>query len=293
MYIDLHCHSIYSDGSYHPREILNMARQANIQILALTDHDTIAGSKEMLKLNLEGIKFIPAVELEAKLPKWKKTAHILGYGLNFDDQTEKQFEHIRTSRYERNCKIINKLKKLGLKFDLDEFINLSQVKGEEPLKNIGRPHIANYLVQKGYSINFEQAFAEYLSEQTGTAYASRDTITTKECIDFIHKLGGKAFIAHPNTLRLNNEMMNQLVGELKNNDLDGLEIYNSSIKDKHYTSFLKDLTKKYQLLFSGGSDFHGDFGNGVNLGQVCQNNKVKKITEKNVSPWFIETNFSH
>ncbi len=291
--IDLHIHSNHSDGSDSPQEILTQAEKLNLKIIALTDHDAISGTLAMLKLNPTNIKIIPGIELETTVPQFQRTVHILGYGMNKNlTGFQKKLEVLQMYRWERNVKMIQKLQSLGLSIDIKELCrgipNSAGKKDDDVLKSAGRPHLADYLIQKGYCSNFYQVFAEYLSETTGKAYIPKKSASVEDSIALIHQFGGKAFLAHPNALQLEDSKMDLLIQSLKQTKLDGVEIYNSSIKKYKYSCFLKKLTQKHQLLFSGGSDYHGKFKKNIHLGQICQDKKIKKITTQNVSAWFVE-----
>ena len=260
----------------------------------MTDHDVISGVISLLKSKYPtNIKIIPGVELETSVPYLNRTVHILGYGMNKDlVGLQKKLEILQKHRQGRNIKIIQKLQKLGLKIDTKELCqgipNSAGKKEEEVLKSMGRPHLADYLVKKGYCSNFYQVFADYLSETTGKAYIAKKSLSIKDSIALIHQFGGKAFLAHPNVLQLENAKMDLLIQNLKEVKLDGIEIYNSSIKKYNYSCFLKKLAQKHKLLFSGGSDYHGKFKKDVYLGQIRQDKKIKKITSQDVSSWFIK-----
>lgn len=290
MNLDLHVHTNYSDGCFSPSQILKMAKDLNLQILSITDHDTTEGVKKLLKLDFGAIKVIPGIEIEANIINKKKIVHILGYGIKIE-LDNKELNKIQNSRLERNHKLFQNLKNLGLNVDLEEFINTSSLSGDNPMQSVGRPHFAKYLIKKSYASDFNDAFNKYLSEQSGKAYVSRDVFDAKRSIKFIQQNGGKAFLAHPNTINIPNNEMDELVKKLKEFNLDGIEIYNGSIKNFSYSQFLKSLTLKNELLFSAGSDFHGYFKKNVFLGQIYQSNKIKKFSSNDISQWFIENKF--
>ena len=252
--LDLHIHSNHSDGYESPQEILTQAKNLGLKIISLTDHDIISGVISILKLDLTGIKIIPGVELESTETELQKTVHILGYGMNKNlAGMQKKLECLQKNRLERNIKVIQKLRDLEIKIDLEELFqgipNAAGKKEEDVLKSMGRPHLADYLIKKGYCTNIYHVFSEYLSE-TGKAYVAKNTLSIKDTIALIHQFGGKAFLAHPNVLGLEDLKMDILIQNLKKDKLDGVEIYNSSIKDYSYSCFLKKLAQKHQLLFS-------------------------------------------
>ena len=289
MQIDLHMHSTYSDGSLQPQEILNLAIKNSVQVISLTDHDTILGVKKMLELDLSKIHLIKGIELDSYLKVHKRSLHILGYGFTQDlSEVQKKIQKIRANRGARNLAILEKMQKLGVHINQEELLASIHSQRATSIQEIGRPHFANYLIKKGIVGSFVAAFDEYLSAETGKAFVAREIITPQDIITIIHELGGKAFIAHPNTLNLDKEQFVKLVVELKEAGLDGIEILNASIKTHAYSFFLKQVADKYKLLYSAGSDFHGALKSNVNLGQVKQNGKIKKLTSQDISPWFLK-----
>ena len=285
--IDLHIHSNFSDGTMYPKEILKLAREKNLSTIALTDHDTVTGLQELMKLDLTNIELIQGVELSAYLMKEKKTIHILAYHFDLDTRkVQEKIKILRISRRNRNLEMIEKMQKIGISITVEEF--LASTPESTTMYSAGRPHFAAYLIKKKIVQDFREAFGIYLSESGGRAFIPQKKYSPKMIIELIHELGAKTFIAHPNTLRLENNELDLLVKKLKNYGLDGLEIFNSSIKNYSYSYFLKSLTKKHDLLYSAGSDFHGVNKKNVYLGEVIQNNKTKKLTSEDISPWFLQ-----
>jgi predicted metal-dependent phosphoesterase TrpH len=272
-----------------PQEILTLAKEKSLKKIALTDHDTVLGLEAMLKIKPMELEIIRGMELDSYLKKYKKSLHILAYNFTADlEKVQKKTEHFRENRRQRNFEIIEKMQKIGIPINAEKLLESIHSTENPTMESVGRPHFANYLIQKKIVKDFSQAFRVYLSEETGKAFVGRKVIQPEEAIAIIHELGGKAFIAHPNTLALANEQLAALVAELKKAGLDGLEIFNSSMKDYSYSYFLKNLAKDHHLLHSAGSDFHGATKRGVNLGEVKQNNKVRKLTSEDISPWFLE-----
>lgn len=288
MQIDLHIHSTYSDGSFNPQEILDLAREKHLKKIALTDHDTVLGLQAMLQLDTSGIDIIRGIELDSYIKEHKKSLHILGYNLMEDlDIVQQKIKKFQTNRANRNLEMIEKLQKLGIKINAEELL-ASVKEGTATMESLGRPHFAKYLVKKKIVGTIRQAFQQYLSEESGSAFVTRKIIDPAEVIELIHQLGGKAFIAHPNTLALEKKSFIALLEKLVNVGLDGLEVFNSSMKDYAYSYFLKQQTQKYNLLYSAGSDFHGDAKIFVKLGEVKQNHKVRKLTSQDISEWFLK-----
>lgn len=285
--IDLHTHSIYSDGFLSPQEILDLAQKKFIKVIALTDHDTVLGLQKMLKLDCRDIKIIRGMELGSCWSEKKKSIHILGYNLTEDlEIVQKKTEGIRKYKADRNLEMMEKIKSFHQDVSMEEL--LVSVGETAQVENITKAHFARYLEKKNIVKNYQQAKDEYFAKNIGKAYVSGKNITSEEAIELIHQFGGKAFIAHPKLLNLENDELDALVKKLKDVGLDGLEIFHYSTKKYADTYFLKNLTQKYNLLYSAGSDFHGNPKRDVHLGQIKQDDGVKKLIMQDVSVWFDE-----
>jgi predicted metal-dependent phosphoesterase TrpH len=259
-FVDLHCHSTASDGTFPPREVVRIAKEAGLSALALTDHDTVAGvaeaADEAAKL---GVDFIPGIEISAEYPR-PGTLHMLGYGIDPANETLANLtERLIAGRMDRNQKLIDKLNELGVPITLDE------VKAQAGDGVMGRPHFAAVMVRKGVVSTTAEAFKLYLG-QGGKAYLDKERLGPAEAIAMIHAAGGLAVLAHPVQLQKENDA--QLKGELKNLvdfGLDGVEIIHSdhreSVVDK-----LSDWADEFGLVKTGGSDFHGSNKTHIKLG---------------------------
>lgn len=251
MKLDLHIHSTYSDGWLTPKQILEKSLQNNINIISLTDHDSIAGVTDIMSFSSmynDKIKIIPGVEISTKLSdKYteKASVHILGYFVDFKNkQFIESLNYVRDIRVKRFTLIKQKLKQLGYKTD----ITVEDAKKH----SLGRPHLANDLVKNGYFATIQDAFDKLLAKDK-PAYVSLDTFTQKEAIDLIHSVGGLAFLAHPAEVK-SYKSVEYLLTTLS---FDGLEVYHPSVlKKDEYMIWLK-LAEKHHLRISGGSDFHG------------------------------------
>ncbi len=249
--IDLHIHSTASDGTYSPSELIDLAEKQNLAVVALTDHDTVAGLTEfMKKAELSDVIAVPGVEVAVN---WNyKELHILGLWIK-DDCTELNnlLKEIRDNRHIRNDKIIDKLQKNGYDITIDEVKEVA--KGE----SIGRPHLASILVKKGYFKTVKDVFSTCLA-RGGTGYASRILPDLKTAISAIHKAGGKTFWAHP--VHRNRSNTKNILSDLKyfkSLGLDGVEAYYSEFSQAQHEMLLK-YAKDLNMLVCGGSDFHGD-----------------------------------
>lgn len=265
-FIDLHTHSIASDGSMSPAELVRHAKEKGLTAIALTDHDTVDGVKEALdEGNRIGIEVIPGIEISTD---YKPEMHILGLFLNINEYTSirKELGVIKQGREDRNKKIINKLNELGVDITLEEVKNVAV--GDIT----GRPHIARVLISKGYVKSMDEAFDKYLSKE-GLAYFKRFELQPIDGIKAIKNAGGIPVIAHPVLLKKSYDNMDKLLKELKGYGLAGIEaIYSENSKED--TGNLLRLAIKHQLLVTGGSDFHGTYKTGIELGTGKGNLKV-------------------
>lgn len=265
--IDLHTHSTASDGSLTPTELIRYAARKRLAALALTDHDGVDGLNEAVAEGKRlGIEVIPGVELSADHPDG--TMHILGF---FIDPRHEGFcarlRRLQAARGERNPKIIQKLQNLGLKITYDEVVAASG--GGQ----VGRPHFAKVLVQKGYVSSMQGAFERYL-KKGAPGYVEKFRFSPQEVITAIHEAGGVAVLAHPFTLFKDpSAKLDPYLGVLAGIGLDGLEVMYSSYSEEQNRTY-RELAEKYHLLPSGGSDFHGSHKPGIDLGTGTGNLQI-------------------
>lgn len=249
MRVDLHTHSTASDGQYHPRELVKMAKEHNLSLYALTDHDTIDGIAEARLAALQyDVNFIPGIEISTQLGE---EIHILG--LRIDETTPaliQACEEYKKSRLSRGQRIIDYLNSLGIPITRNDL----------PEKNdgsLGRPHFAQYLQQNGFVRTRQEAFDRYLNTPAFHAATDRKKPTPQEAISLIHSAGGKAFLAHPGLLKMGKRWQESLIAELREAGLDGLEVYYFK-HTKNQVAFYRRLAIQNHLLCSCGSDFHGE-----------------------------------
>ncbi|MBW1740135.1 MAG: PHP domain-containing protein [Deltaproteobacteria bacterium] len=258
-YIDLHIHSTASDGSLTPVEIIETAKKAGLRAIAITDHDTLDGSVEALQYqHSSGIEILPGIEISANFDFG--TMHILGYLIRLDDVSLRQtLKVIQEGRASRNIQIIKRLQGLGIDISHDE---VSEASGGG---QIGRPHIAQVLVNKRIVQNIDEAFNKFLRKGR-PAYVKRYRLAPAEAIQAILRAGGVPVLAHPFTLNEKTEGgLDRILADLKQDGLKGVEVY--------YPDHGPDLTAQYQrlahrheLLMTGGTDFHGTAKPGVYIG---------------------------
>lgn len=263
--VDMHMHSIYSDGSKTPEELIEMAKSINIGTMALTDHDNIEGSKELIKHTDEGITLYSGVELTAKVPKGRM--HILGYNIDLDNQ---ELNDVLTKMKEASLYnmllYIEVLKSdFGIIIPQQEIDELFAIKG-----NIGRPHLALILIKLGFCKTVDEAFDNYLTHAYKKVSKIKKGLTKEECLHLIRAAGGVPVLAHPVSLKLDNNELETEIKYLIGCGLQGIEVIHihNEEKNREYYRYLAD---KYNLLISGGTDFHGhevkpnvDMGTGIN-----------------------------
>lgn len=254
MKADLHVHSTMSDGTDTPREIVYKAAQRDLDVIALSDHDSIKGIAEAEQAASEaGIEVVKAVELSA----YSTTeVHILGYGFNLDnDELNQKLEEFSQQRKARAKAILDRLAQFGLLLDWEKL---------EKIPGIGRMHIAALLVEKGYCSGISEAFERYLGSR-GSAYFPSKRIIPKDAVGLIKRAGGLSVIAHP--LRfLQQNRLNDLILGLKPFGLEGLETYYPT-HDETTVKRLQRIAGANALMMTGGTDYHGANRN-VELGCV-------------------------
>jgi predicted metal-dependent phosphoesterase TrpH len=262
--IDLHIHSTASDGSYTPAEILDHAQKLNLAAIAITDHDAIDGSREALRIGIPpSLNFLTGVEISAAHPPFfpgSGSFHILGYDIHLDNRDLNQaLSKLQDARKNRNPSILKRLNKLGFQISLEE---VGQEVGEGQL---GRPHIAYAMVKKGFVASIDEAFDKYLGTN-GPAYVDKYRIECKQAINIIRAAGGVPVLAHPALLNIENgQKLDALLQNLMNIGLSGIEVYypgHSPQQIRQYT----ELARKYGLLMTGGTDFHGTITPHIKMG---------------------------
>jgi len=249
MCIDLHTHSIYSDGSCTPAELIELAVGNGLRGLALTDHDTIEGVAEVKRLGAAaGLKVVSGVEISTSLHD--RTVHMLGYGIDAaDPDLNRWLQPLQEGRARRNDVILQKLRDLGVDITAEEVQRISCC------GQTGRPHIARLLVEKGVVDSFDAAFHRYLGRHR-PAWEGRFSYSAAETIAMIHRAGGLAVLAHPGQLDPALRVQPPLIRELRLRGLDGLELHYPT-HTRRMKKQLKALAAEHGLLVTGGSDFHG------------------------------------
>jgi predicted metal-dependent phosphoesterase TrpH len=250
MCVDLHTHSFYSDGTVSPAGLISMAAASGLTGFALTDHDTVEGVPEAQRLGQEqGLNVVSGLEISAK--HGDISVHILGYGVDPEHpQLNAWLTRIQEGRKERNRHILDKLAALGITISMEE---LEQFSG---CGQTGRPHIARLLIAKGHVKHPNQAFARYLGRNKA-AWHPRFACSAAECIAIIHQAGGAAVLAHPGLIDPALKKQPQLIQELAERNMDGVEAHYPK-HSRQMTELFSSLARRHKLLITGGSDYHGD-----------------------------------
>ncbi len=279
MKIDLHTHTTYSDGRNTPEELINLAKENNYDIFAITDHDSISGYLKVKQKAQElGITLIPGAEISTLYND--NDIHILAYF--FDSENRKFLEmlnFIQESRKARAIKMIDKLNELGKHITLEEVTELS---GKTDL--IGRPHIARALVNKGYCRNIQEAFFNFIGNDC-PAYYPKLSVSPEKAIEIIKQAGGISVVAHP--FQLDDEFV---LLELIEMGVQGIEVY-YRLHTNEQVKFYGNIADKYNLIKTGGSDYHGDPNGRIVFGDYSAPDSVyyslikekEKIDETNKS----------
>ncbi|MBF0200549.1 MAG: ribonuclease III [Desulfamplus sp.] len=251
--IDLHIHSSASDGSLSPSEILIMAQEAGLSAIAITDHDTIDGVRDAVESGIpHSLEFITGVEISAHPPveyAESGSLHILGYGFSiYDNGLTSLLEKLKHARAERNPAIIEKLNQLGFPITMEDVSRFCR-DGQ-----MGRPHIARVMMEKGYVKSFDHAFDAFLG--TGCpAYVDKFRLSAGESIKIIKEAGGVPVLAHPGIIKGLTSIEN-LISRLMGMGLGGIEVYHTD-HSQEQTRLFEKIARKNGLVMTGGSDFHG------------------------------------
>jgi predicted metal-dependent phosphoesterase TrpH len=256
--IDLHIHSTASDGKLSPEAVVGKAAELGLTIIALTDHDSVDGIPPALAAAraFPGLRVIPGVEISTEMPYGQ--IHVLGYFIDYTSKELKSaLESFRSSRQIRARRMIAKLHDLGIDIDWQR---VQEIAGDG---SIGRPHIAQVMLEKDYITSFTEAFDKYIG-QGGPAYVERDKMTPVEAVELIIKSKGLPVLAHPFTVTDPEAMVIELIAA----GLIGIEAYYKDYSADEIRS-LVSVAKKYNLVATGGSDYHGlDDASEVMLGGV-------------------------
>ncbi len=258
-FVDLHTHSTASDGSLTPTELVKAAINGGLCGIALTDHDSGGGLIEAQgAADAAGLRFVPGIEISAEAPA-PATLHLLGYFIDpRSPALLKMSQILLDGRNNRNPRIIARLNELGCKITMDQVLEIAHRgdAGGDRAVVVGRPHIAQALLESHCVASLKQAFDVYLG-MGGSAYFDKERLTPRQAIDCIHDASGLAVLAHPVQLRAENHAhLQHSIEALVDIGLDGIEVWHSDHRPQD-SEFLQQIAAKHRLVVTGGSDFHG------------------------------------
>jgi hypothetical protein len=266
--VDLHIHTIYSDGKLFPKEVLMKAKENELKIISITDHDEIKGSMEGVKLGKEfGVEVIPGVEISTKYGE--KSIHILGYFIDFTHpKLTSLLQEVKLSRLNRAKKILKNLEKAKI------FITIEEILKKTPSGLICRPHIGDLLVERRIVSDYEEGFYKYLSIYS-PYYVPKIIPSPEEVITTIKEAKGIPILAHPGTSKVKN------IDKLIDFGLMGFEVWYPAHQKVEVKRWL-EVVNKYNLIPVGGSDSHGGRERYCSIGEFYVNyNVVERLKEVN------------
>jgi 3',5'-nucleoside bisphosphate phosphatase len=240
---DLHIHTNHSDGYYSPGHIVKKAKEANLDVISITDHDSLNGIPEAIEAAKEfSIEVIPGVEISSDMGD--REVHILAYFVEQNNvELERYLSFFREERIKRAERIVKRLNTLGLSIDISDVMDIAQNCA------VGRPHIAQAMLAKNLVTSYYEAFNKYIGNGC-PAYEKKVHISPQSAFKIISDAGGLSFIAHPGY------MPEFVLKHLIEAGVDGIEVLHPSHSNQQ-VRFYKGIVNQYFLLESGGSDFHG------------------------------------
>ncbi len=244
--VDLHLHSTASDGRLAPADVVRQAAEQGLSVIAITDHDSVEGVAPALEAAkaFPRLKVIPGIELSTDVPQGE--VHVLGYFIDYKNREfQVTLEKLRHSRLERAQGMVARLQNLGIHIDWER---VQEIAGTG---SIGRPHIAQAMLEKGYITSLKEAFDKFISRE-GPAYVEREKMSPVEAVALVLQVNGLPVLAHPFTI--NN--LETTVDKLKAAGLVGIEayFYGYTADEIHR---LVSLSERYGLIATGGGDYHG------------------------------------
>jgi predicted metal-dependent phosphoesterase TrpH len=242
---DLHLHTTASDGRLSPPELVALAAKKRLNVIAVTDHDTISGIEAALNsvADYKGMRLVPGVEINTDVPGAE--VHMLGYFIDFQSNNLISIlDELRSSRVTRAAGMLEKLDKLGMHIEWDKLKELSRD------SVIGRPHIAQAMVEEGYVKSTIEAFDNYIG-RNGPAYVEHKKMTPEEVVKLIREVNGIPVLAHPDNI----PGLEAMLADLKDTGLTGIEVYYGTYTNDVIRRLL-NLAKRFDLIVTGGSDYH-------------------------------------
>ena len=274
--IDLHSHTNESDGTFTPFELVELAVARGVEALAISDHDTFAGYDQALPLaQSRGLDLVCGIELSTRSPGTKgRAVHLLAYFLRQPPPAEFRawLDELIAGRRDRNQRLVASLREKGVEIELGEVERLGRTL-------TGRPHFARVLIDKGYAANYDDAFRRYLGE-TAPTFVERYAPDVPVAIQRVRDAGGLPVLAHPIRLGMGDVIEETFIRELRDAGLRGIEVFHSDHRPADMERYA-GIARKYNLLVTGGSDFHGDIKPQILLGTGFRGNLNIPITVLN------------
>ena len=257
--IDLHTHTTYSDGSQSPTDLVKEAAGLGLSALAVTDHDTVDGLAEAMEAGERyGIEVVPGIEIN--LEHDRVTMDMLGYFLAGMPTAELQQElaELRAYRAERNARMLERLAELGLPLDEDDLAAAAENGA------VGRPHIGEAMMRRGYVSSISEAFELYL-RRGAPAWVDRRRLALGRALKLLRASGALPVLAHPGIIRADASGLNHIVRDAARDGMAGIECY-YPLHDEETVARCLGLARKYALVPTGGSDYHGTVKPDIRLG---------------------------
>ncbi len=263
--VDLHCHTSASDGALEPSELVKRAAHLALRIIAITDHDTVAGVPAALEAGKgDNLEVIPGVEINTDVPG--SEAHVLGYFVDYRQEAfSAELARLREGRLARAREMVERLAALGAPISLVRVLQIARD------GSVGRPHVAQALMEAGHVSTFGEAFDRFIGRNS-PAYVERMKFTPAQACQLIRQAGGVPVLAHPVIFdafgNVNGPLpLETMLPELQDAGLQGLEVYYPAY-DARTTEYLMGLARRFGLLLTGGTDFHGRQLDRIDLGGV-------------------------
>lgn len=256
--IDLHCHSLFSDGTESPEVLASLAEAAGLRALALTDHDTLDGLPKFLAMQPQvRTRLVTGIELSCRFATME--IHVLGLLVDPQDPTFRtRVQDLQVRRHERNLRMAERLRTIGIPITFAEVAELATS------KLISRVHFAKALVKRGIAGSRFDAFARYLGEGR-PAHVPFEDLSVAEAAAWIKESGGVPVVAHPGRSSNRSFRWEEAMAELKAQGIEGLEAYYSDYSPRE-EQYFRELAQTLDLVASGGSDYHGHYKPGISLG---------------------------
>lgn len=283
MKCDMHNHSIFSDGTFTPEKLVEIAKESNLSAIALTDHNTILGLDRFLNAPNKGnIELVGGIEFSTD---YKGTElHILGLFISKEnyDEIEEKVQLDLKRKAQSNIDLVNNLIKKGFDLTYEEIVKTT------PNGNINRAVIANYMMHKGYVESVSEAFEKYLNPSNGL-YTPPEKLSATDTIEYINSIGAVSVWAHPFLNLKTEEKIREFLSLAKEKNLDGMEVYYSKFNEEQ-TEIADKLADEFHLIKSGGSDFHGENKPEIKMGTGKGNLNIPYSVYENLKNRFIEKN---